>query len=70
MKTSVKMTEYAIDGYIVCTSDIKTFTFPTLSEALNFVYGTKGELIAYTKNSATFECSAFDGVSYEWHVEA
>ena len=69
MRTTVKITEYEIDGYIVCTSDIKTVEFNTLSDALAFVYGTQGELIAHTKNSATFEISAFDGVAYEWHTE-
>lgn len=69
MKTTVKVTEYIIDGYITYASDRKTVEFDTLSEALAFVYGTKGELIAHTENSATFELSVFDGVAYEWHTE-
>lgn len=69
MKTTVKITEYEIDGYMVFSNGSKTVEFDTLSDALAFVYGTEGELITHTSNSATFEYSVFDGVSYEWHTE-
>lgn len=69
MRTTVKITEYEIDGYITFASEIKFVEFDTLSDALAFVYGTNGELLAHTENSATFEYSVFDGVSYEWHTE-
>lgn len=68
MPTIVKIT-YSYGYSYYCDLETETIEFPTLSEALAYVFGCVGDLVATDSHTAEFKCAPNEFRSFEWSLK-